>query len=1210
MKIYAGAPAAARHYVEADRGRTDDYYLTEGAGLARRFTATEGRVAEVAPLTGDTYETWVAGRDPETGEPRGQLRCDEHAVRFAEVIVNGPKTWSLAAALHPDIRTAYEAAQDRAAGQIIAWLSQHATTRVGPRGGQVQVPVEVLEAATVRHYTSRANDPHWHLHLQLLSRVFAAGKWRGLHTVGIRDFLGAINGIGHAAMACDPELNAAFAAKGYTKDATGEILELVDYVGPFSARHAQIARNVDRYERVWTAAHPGESPGPVLRRAWDARAWADGRPDKVTLQPGVRLEERWRADLSALGYRDPGKPVALAPTPVGALDRDELVQRALARLASARSAWNAADIRGEAERLIAAEGVVAEAAVRIELAEDLTARALQRCVPLLDRDGVPEHIRAWTSGPVLDVEADLTARLAARATTGRPDPDLTLLVDLAAGGARLDAGQSAAIAALAGDRPLAVVEGAAGAGKTTTLAATRNLLHDQGCGLIVVTPTLKAAKVAAAEVGAAAGSAAWLAYQHGWRWNDDGAWTRLEPGQADPVTGRVYGGPSEAARLRPGDLLVVDEAGMLDQDTARALLTVADECGVRVALLGDRHQLAAVGRGGVLDLAADRVDPAAHLTLDSVHRFTRSDAGLVLPDTEYADLTLAMRTGADPAVVFDALLARGQIRLHPDAAALQEAIAAAAAEHHRRGGHVAVVVNTREQAAELNAAIRGALAAAGRIDDQRVAITGAGQRIGAGDRIATRRNDRDLGVANRDTWTVTAVGRRGALLVAPAVTPTGTTPGNGSGDVTPAGPGTRVLPADYVTEHVELAYAATAHGVQGETVTAAHVVIGEHTGASSAYVGMTRGRETNTAHLVAADTDEAREQWIAVFARDRADLGPAHAAQLAARETARYASSRPLDQAVADLHVAWTAEQRCLDRLALATSRRDLLRSIAALEAGRADRLTALEVTSEQTATAVARAQQRADASAAAIAAQAARLRDRLLTAWDAQRDKAREAAQVVLDGPGRLGFRRAAVARATAQLTDWADTWQPSLPAMPTEPRGIAILAGSADDRARLRAAFDDHARRSAESAHPEHSRLTAEADSAQTAHGRARRELAQARREREGRCARLDATGHPFDPDAHVADAERDVAATEQQLAVARTRVAQLRAEPALLSQPADLLTRERERWRARHDAEDNPARTDNPHIRSGLGTPPPDLRPISLSAPHPDTGPGVGR
>ena len=45
---------------------------------------------------------------------------------------------------------------------------------------------------------------------------------------------------------------------------------------------------------------------------------------------------------------------------------------------------------------------------------------------------------------------------------------------------------------------------------------------------------------------------------------------------------------------------------------------------------------------------------------------------------------------------------------------------------------------------------------------------------------------------------------------------------------------------------------------------------------------MTRGHEANTAHLVADDLDDAREQWVTVFSRDRADLGPAHAAKLAA----------------------------------------------------------------------------------------------------------------------------------------------------------------------------------------------------------------------------------------------------------------------------------------------------------------------------------------
>ena len=80
-------------------------------------------------------------------------------------------------------------------------------------------------------------------------------------------------------------------------------------------------------------------------------------------------------------------------------------------------------------------------------------------------------------------------------------------------------------------------------------------------------------------------------------------------------------------------------------------------------------------------------------------------------------VTLAMRTGADPAAVFDALLARGQIRLHPDVTTLQQAIAAAAARHHRRGEHVTVVVDTREQAADLNAAIRERRVADGRVAD-------------------------------------------------------------------------------------------------------------------------------------------------------------------------------------------------------------------------------------------------------------------------------------------------------------------------------------------------------------------------------------------------------------------------------------------------------------------------------------------------------------
>ncbi len=198
---------------------------------------------------------------------------------------------------------------------------------------------------------------------------------------------------------------------------------------------------------------------------------------------------------------------------------------------------------------------------------------------------------------------------------------------------RIDPTQAAVVGTLAGDGPLVVVEGAAGAGKTIALRTTRELLARQGHRLLVVTPTLKAAEVAAAETGADGHSAAWLIHQHGWRWDDDGHWAR-----------RPDTTPAPAARLRPGDLLLVDEAGMLDQDTARALLSVADEAGARVALVGDRHQLPAVGRGGVLDHALAWANPTAVVSLEKAHRFT---------DPNYAALSLKMRTGEDAEAVFD-----------------------------------------------------------------------------------------------------------------------------------------------------------------------------------------------------------------------------------------------------------------------------------------------------------------------------------------------------------------------------------------------------------------------------------------------------------------------------------------------------------------------------------------------------------------------------
>jgi hypothetical protein len=58
------------------------------------------------------------------------------------------------------------------------------------------------------------------------------------------------------------------------------------------------------------------------------------------------------------------------------------------------------------------------------------------------------------------------------------------------------------------------------------------------------------------------------------------------------------------------------------------------------------------------------------------------------------------------------------------------------------------------------------------------------------------------------------------------------------------------LPGAYVREHVALAYASTVHAAQGLTVDTAHTIATGRTSRAALYVGMSRGRHANTAHVV------------------------------------------------------------------------------------------------------------------------------------------------------------------------------------------------------------------------------------------------------------------------------------------------------------------------------------------------------------------------
>ncbi len=93
------------------------------------------------------------------------------------------------------------------------------------------------------------------------------------------------------------------------------------------------------------------------------------------------------------------------------------------------------------------------------------------------------------------------------------------------------------------------------------------------------------------------------------------------------------------------------------------------------------------------------------------------------------------------------------------------------------------------------------------------------------------------------------------------------------------------MPADYVREHVELAYASTAHRAQGRTVDTAHAMVAPTTTREVLYVSATRGKEANrlyvdthydpdpqTSHDEALEPMTAKEVLVGVLRNEGAEV--------------------------------------------------------------------------------------------------------------------------------------------------------------------------------------------------------------------------------------------------------------------------------------------------------------------------------------------------
>ena len=270
---------------------------------------------------------------------------------------------------------------------------------------------------------------------------------------------------------------------------------------------------------------------------------------------------------------------------------------------------------------------------------------------------------------------------------------------------------------------ISVVIGYAGSGKSTMLSAAREAWESQGYRVHGAALAGKAAK--GLEDASALASRTLASWQRSW---DDGY-----------------------SVLRTGDVLVLDEAGMVGSVQMARLVDAVERAGAKLVLVGDSEQLQAIGAGSAFKAIQDIVGAVG---LEDVRRQRsewQRDASIAFASHRtQAALALYDEAGAIHLVsggeegLRDSLLA---------AYVAQRATAPAC--------DVLVLAHRRRDVAALNEAIRAVSQASGWIGQENdpsqicdVSTTNGGRRFVKGDRLVFLENDREMGVKNGTLGTV------------------------------------------------------------------------------------------------------------------------------------------------------------------------------------------------------------------------------------------------------------------------------------------------------------------------------------------------------------------------------------------------------------------------------------------------------------------------
>lgn len=797
-------------------------------------------------------------------------KAHQKAVAGYDLVFTPPKSVSIAWGLGDEqLRRGIESAHERAIQDVIRHLEKNVVmTRRGRNGvRQIETSSGVI-GTKFRHWDSRAGDPNLHDHVVIANRVQGVdGQWssidgRMIYAYGVeaselynslvQQYVTELTGLQFEARS----LNG--------KQPVHEIVGIDDeMVRAFSSRRGEISAALEQVTAKFVEEH-GYAPSEKQLIQLAQQATLATRPAKDGVHSLEELHAEWVAQAHVLREQGVDLPVegALAEKlKAASAEYEQQVLKAkrqqayespvqehaaaiVARLEESRSTWRRTHVNAEVLRYARDLGLneTQDSVLLDSIREHLSSEMLplhaqgQRLTPreFMRADGTSQYQKInhelFTSERVLAAE---NAILDAATQQVIPASSLEVFeleaekrrAELALQGYSLPEGQERMAREFAtSDKLLVVGIGAAGAGKTSSTRLAANAIEASGGRVVGMAPTAAAAAVMREEMG-------------------------IEADTVDKILSDWKNGA--ALNLSAGDVLLVDEAGMVSTPKFQQILQLAQERGALVRALGDYRQLSAVGSGGALRLV-DREVGAVHL--DELFRFKNPDE---------AAATLALRepplVGAD--APFDWYKDQGRV-VAGESDVMVEQVFTAWRDDTTAGKQSIMIASTNETVGKLNDLAQAHAMERGHVHPEHGSVRLHNEaRAHVGDVIVTRQNARRLTVnggqdfvKNGDLWRVTQVHEGGAMTVQHL---------EHGGKVT--------LPAAYAAQNVELGYASTIHRSQGATVDTAHALVDSSTDRAGAYVALTRGRESNTLYVGLGEgqsRDEVLEQIASAYERD------------------------------------------------------------------------------------------------------------------------------------------------------------------------------------------------------------------------------------------------------------------------------------------------------------------------------------------------------